>query len=358
MQKTKRRWLALLGALLLLGGCAPDGTREAAAPAPVPTVAPTPEPVGMEKVFGKEIRVACVAADFLFAQGVQAEAERYGIPLALLEESEDTAGFDAQIVFDTGAPMEAPALPTVLYTEGPGEAAEGLYILAYNKAAETEAALEAMFSYTSHEAPVRILGLFEHEAAAAHAAYAQMQSDGKLQSKGCYFKEPPAGSDGAPVDESFPDAHSWLLDTLGGITVGVLDTVYAENPALALEGFAALREAARNDAVEICTAGLDVALIAAMQDEHFLMGTAVGANGYAAGRLALRMALCALAGETVEAQTELAPVRIASEDVFALQKEGVTGLAEVLTALDDSTEDMYRPGFLAELALHAEAAAP
>ena len=302
----------------------------------------TPEPkVGMQKVFGKDIVVGCVAPKgSLFAQGAAAQSERIGIPLEQLSSIEEGALCDALLVYDENNSYTKSAVPSVVYRANAesAEPQDEIYFILYDKKEETKAALSAMYDYPSHEAPIRILGLFAQEASEGAQLYTQMETEGKLQSKGCYYE-----SDGYA-------AETWLQESLSAITVGVLDTVYAETPKLALQGFSALQKAARNDAVEICAAGLSKEQLEAMQEDHFLMGSAVGANEYDAGKLALRMALCALSGENVEKTTLLKPFCLYSDDVFALKRENVTEMAEVLDRLDTTNEELYNMPFMKELA--------
>ncbi len=358
----KKTLLCIMALLLALGSAA--CTQSALAPEPSAQAAPvpekTPEPEGQQKLFGKEVRIACFAPeDGLFAKGVQAQAAQTGIALDVVASLEEAVSADALIVCGAApASLSDASQPIILYTEE-NEAARGnVYLLRYAKETETNAALDAMFGYPSHEAPVRILGLFTSQQSEAYKAYMQMEAEGKLQSKGVFFENEivaaqdaalAIGSDGQTA-QGETEAAAWLVNALAGITIGVLDTVYAETPALAMQGFAALKGAARNDAVEICAAGLSEAQITAMQEEHFLMGTAVGANEYGAGMLALRMAISVLAGEAVEQVTETAPCALYSDDVFALKKEGITSADELLTSLDASLAALCDTASVHELA--------
>ncbi|MDO5112012.1 MAG: hypothetical protein Q4E65_06885 [Clostridia bacterium] len=332
-----KRTIALLLAALLLGaaGCA------APVAAPVPTPAPTPEPVGMKKIFGKDITIACDADEqSWFAQGVTAQAEELGIPVVWVKAGE-TAG-DGMIISAPQASFST-RIPAIYHTANVEDALpipDGCCGVVYDAAAEVEAALAAMYTYPSHEAPVRVLGMFGEQDGEAHAAYLAMAEAGKLQDKGVFV----------PSDGVIPEqAGRWLRDTLSGITPGRLDTVFSDAPALALEGFAVLKEAKRSDAVEICARGLLPAHVQAMIEDHFLMGTAVGENGYGAGKLAVRMLAHLLAGEAVEESYTLLPLCVRSEDVIELYRAGTTEVNDIMMTLDTQTEQAYQADFLDEL---------
>ncbi len=343
-----KKIVLLAVALLLALSCfACSKSMPSASVQAVSTSAPTPEPRGMEKAFGKEIVISCCAQeDGLFAEGAKAQAERLGIPVSFAGLNEPEKWRDALIVYDGGEGMPGDIdIPAVIYTdEAEADAeTENVYFIKYQKSIETEAALEAMYNYPSHEAPIRILGLFASNESEAYEAYNKMGSDGKLQSKGVF-----CGSDGYTAED-------WLVESLGGITIGVLDTVYAETPELAMQGFAALNKAARNDAVEICAAGITKEQIKAMQSDHFLMGAAVGVDEYGAGMLAVRMAASALAGEKIEKQTELLPICIYSDDVIKLKNEGLVEAGEVLESLDTKAMELYNGEFMQELSEYYKA---
>ena len=330
-------------ALLLLFSAAGCTSRTSAPLAPEKTKQSenTPAPEGMQKAFGREISLACIASsDGLFAKGVQAQAKLTGTPLKMISSIDEAAGADALICCDEEG--EIPALdgakPVFVYTAHETPSSENVHVLRYMKTEETQAALEAMYLYPSHEAPIRILGLFDSGEEEAYSEYMKMEAAGKLQSKGAYI-----ASDGQAAED-------WLYESLASITVGILDTVYAQTPELAMRGFSALQKADRNDAVEICAAGLTQAQIEAMQEDHFLMGAAVGANEYGAGMLALRAALCVLSGETVEREIKLHPLSVSAEEVFALKKEGITAMEDVLTSSDKDIAALCDTAVIKELA--------
>jgi len=246
-----------------------------------PTPAPTPEPVGMQKVFGKDVSIGLWGEDAAFLAGAKWQAEALGLPFA--------EAADADIIVAAYPDDDAfSGAPVVCLTDDSGIAEQAAASILYDPAFEAEAALELILEFPSHEAPVRLLGLFTAESSVGAAAYAQMQAEGKLYSRGMYYE----GQE-QPLD-------SWLDETLASIPAGLLDTIYTETPELARAAFEALVRAERNDVVEVITAGMTADIADAMLTDSYLMGAGVGCNGYAAGALSVRMAASLLAGETVE----------------------------------------------------------
>lgn len=341
-----KRPKAILLTLLLsacLAGCTPSVlTMADATPAPEPT----PAPVGMVKAFGKEASMAFFAgADNWFEPGVLAQAELLGIPVVAITDITEAADHDVLIACKAdAAALAGVSVPVVFYAADEADISDHGYGIVYDSAEEPRAALEAMFTYPSHEAPVRLIGLFPDMDCAASSGYVRMQREGKLQSKGACAV---FASDGI-------DPEAWAAETLDNITVGVLDTVFAADETLARAAFAALKAAERNDAVEVCTQGLTPWHVEAMLEDHFLMGTAVGANEYGAGMLAVRMAAFLLSGRDGElAAVTLQPLCVRSDEVTALYREGVTEPMALITALDTEMSALYTADFLDELAEHA-----
>ncbi len=126
-------------------------------------------------------------------------------------------------------------------------------------------AWEALFAYPSHETPIRVLALLRKEGSPGDMTYRQMLSDGKLMAKGVYYAQAGAAN---PAD--------WTAEALKAVPVGLLDSIYAETPELALAAYTALRKAERNDSVEVICAGVTAEVLAALQEDHFSMGAAAG----------------------------------------------------------------------------------
>lgn len=150
-------------------------------------------------------------------------------------------------------------------------------------------AWEALFSYPSHEAPIRVLALLDAPGSPGDCIFQEMVQDGKLQPKGVYYAnlppETPAPSE-SPAEGETPmpaetptlplDPGTWTAQALDGVTVGLLDSIYAETPQLAMDAYRALRAANRNDAVEVICAGITQEILDAMVEDHFSMGAAAG----------------------------------------------------------------------------------
>lgn len=154
-------------------------------------------------------------------------------------------------------------------------------------------AWDALFSYPSHEAPIRVLVLLDTPGSPGDHIFQEMVQDGKLQPKGVYYatlppttpapsESPSEGETPTPAEspEQTPalplDPGAWTAQALDGVTVGLLDSIYAETPQLAMEAYRALRAAGRNDAVEVICAGITQEILDAMAEDHFSMGAAAG----------------------------------------------------------------------------------
>lgn len=133
-----------------------------------------------------------------------------------------------------------------------------------NPAQTAQMAWDALFEYPTHEAPIRVLALLKRTGSPGDAFYRQMLSEGKLMPKGVCYADQEA------------DAAAWVANALKSIPVGLLDSIYAEDTALAMAAYKALREANRNDSVEVICAGITQEVIAAMQEDRFSMGAAAG----------------------------------------------------------------------------------
>ena len=173
-----------------------------------------------------------------------------GEPLAFLRAPGEAAATteSSATPLPTAAPSPTPTPPPI--EEDPAQNAQ--------------MAWEALFSYPSHEAPVRVLALFTKAGSPGDTLYRQMLAQGKLMKKGVYY----ADGDG--------ETKAWAAEALAAVPVGLLDSIYAETPALALAAYEALREADRNDSVEVICAGITEEIIAAMREDHFSMGAAAG----------------------------------------------------------------------------------
>ena len=147
-------------------------------------------------------------------------------------------------------------------------------------------AWEALFSYPSHEAPIRVLALLDAPGSPGDVIFQEMVQAGKLQPKGVYYDNLPPAPSESPSEGEIPmpaetpalplDAGAWTAQALDGVPVGLLDSIYGETPQLAMEAYRALRAANRNDAVEVICAGITQEVLDAMAEDHFSMGAAAG----------------------------------------------------------------------------------
>ena len=318
----------LLCAALMLVGCAaaPGKGYDTASPAPESA----PEPEGMQKVFGREVTIAAygdVSQELL--TGMKIQAQELGIPFALVENAQ--AASDADIVLAYKIKKEersALSQPTVIIAEDAEEFMEDDIGILLDPEDAVTLSLSTLADYPGHDTPVRALGLFTGEESAAFAGYRQMEADGKLYSRGAFY-----GSE----DILYAD---WLTKKLAEIPAGLLDTIYAEDAELALIAYDALKQAQRGDAVEVICCGITEDVIFAMQEEHFLMGAAAGADPYTVGALAVRMAVALLAGE--DAEIYEFPIQVVfSDDVYALTKEQELSLDQIMAALNEELTFPY-----------------
>lgn len=174
--------------------------------------------------------------------GFRREIQAGGAPSFL--RAPETAAASAPLPAPSPAPVPAPV------AEDPAQWAE--------------IAWETLFAYPAHEAPVRVLALFKEADSPGDALYQRMLTEGKLMAKGAYY----ANADGSP--------KNWTQKALKGVSIGLLDSIYAETPELALAAYEALREAGRNDSVEVICAGITEDVMAAMKKDRFSMGAAAG----------------------------------------------------------------------------------
>ncbi|MGE5493735.1 MAG: hypothetical protein ACM3S4_00285 [Burkholderiales bacterium] len=317
----------LTAAVLCIPGCSGGVAALEPGESHAPTQEPTPEPKGVEAVFGKEMTITLVSGASgdveLFAEGAKAEAESMGITLKtseseVLGDAVSGPESDGIIAYmprqEDYAAIESAAAdkPAVVYgTEkaAVGESVSQVYYLPGN---ETDMAMEAALTYPPHDTPVRLILMFESAGSASYAAYQKLTDEGKIFPKEVYI----ASDEGAAPD-------GWLTDKLQGYVEGMLDGVYAENARLALGALDALEALGRTD-MEVFCPGVTPEAIKRMAKNPEVFAQAVGANEYLAGALSVRAALKAIKGEggTV---TELLPCVISASrlaDNAALMEMG------------------------------------
>ena len=264
-----------------------------------PTSVPTPEPKGVEAVFGKEITITLVSgADGdaeLFAEGAQAEAESMGIMLKTgasetIGDAVSGSESDGVIAYmprqeDYAAIESAADKHIVVY--GIEKAALGsVSQVYYSPGNETDMAMEAALNYPPHDTPVRLILMFESDDTAGYAAYQKLADEGKIFPKEVYIASSTEG----------PGPDSWLTDKLQGYAEGMIDGVYAENAGLALGALDALEALGRTD-MEVFCPGVTPEAVKRMAKNPIVFAQAVGANEYLAGALCVRAALKGIKGE-------------------------------------------------------------
>ncbi|MBR0025760.1 MAG: hypothetical protein IJP37_01235 [Clostridia bacterium] len=310
MRKVSFTLIFVLCALLLLAGCTAESTSTDVPVQETEAPEPTPVPEGMQEVFGRDVTLAALGE---FPEGMKtamlAEAEACGIPLNFADTAEEAAAADLAILLD---PEEAmlPQFPQKVVISADADLAartDGIFL---TQEGTVELAFDALMNYSGHEAPVRVIGIFTDENSPAFAQYNTMIAEGKLQSRGVIF-----------AGETCKEELSARLDE---IVPGLLDSIYAEEETLALLAYDVLKEAQRGDAVEVIVPVLSDAILAAMKEEHFLMGAGVGIDVHSVGIFAVRKAISTLAGESVE-NLSFTPGTVFSDTVYSLMKDAAEG---------------------------------
>lgn len=166
-----------------------------------------------------------------------------------------------------------------------------------------------------------MLALFSDEAGLSKEIFDAMLAEGKLQDKGTYIEG---------VSEQ--TAEEWAAEMLENITVGLLDTIYAETEDLAVAAYNALTAAERNDSVEVICPVLSEKLIELMVQDHWSMGVCVGVSLEEGAKTMLE-----LADELMETGkvkiVSLEPKVIYSDDVKEIVDSGIEEIPEILNSL-------------------------
>lgn len=323
----KRLFAASMALLMILACCACDMAAQGEATPEEPVIE------GLEKVFGGQVSIALLSDSEAFSYGAKLQAEALGVTLNEIDDIALASDSDILIAYmPDEAEVSALTQGAIVYG-GDAEYALGSgYTITYSADEAVSLALDALYTYPSHEAPVRVVCMFGAEDSFAANACESMRAEGKLHVK---------GNIALGTDTDMEGAEKALASTLKDIIPGLLDTVFTEDAETALTAYDVLKSAQRGDAVEVITAGLNGDIIAAMAEEHFLMGAAVGADEYSAGALAVRMAAAKLAGDAVES-VELTPITVYSSDIYAALKEATeTDLSALLLSMDEQTNGLY-----------------
>ena len=293
--------ISIMMAAMLLSGCTQMVYEE-----PEPTPAP--------------VKMTVISASEEFSQAVEENAGTEVI-ISAADNAED-ADFDVALVYmpDAGILNVTTGCEVVL-TDDPDHVPAHVSTVAIDNDAAVRAAWDALYSYPSHCAPIRILTLTDGGASLSREIFDIMLAEGKLQDKGNYI-----GS------QSQQDPEEWVAEKLAEIPVGLLDTIYADTEELAIAAYNALRAAERNDSVEVICPVLTDKLIELMVEDHWSMGVCVGVS-MSAGAAAMLEAAQDLV-ETGEAKkVSIEPMVIYSDDVKALVDSGITDIAEIMDKL-------------------------
>lgn len=293
--------ISIMLAAMLLSGCT-QMVYEEPEPTPVP------------------VKMAVISANDDFSQAVE-EYEGIDVQISAADNAED-ADSDVTLVYmpDPGI-LSATTGCEVVLTDDPAHVPDNVSSVAIDNDAAVRAAWDALYTYPSHCAPIRILTLTDGGASLSRELFDIMLAEGKLQDKGNYI-----GS------QSQQEPEEWVAERLAEIPVGLLDTIYADTEELAIAAYNALRAAERNDSVEVICPVLTDKLIELMIEDHWSMGVCVGVS-MDAGIAAMMEAAQDLmeTGKTQKVSVE--PAVIYSDDVKALVDSGVTDVAEIIKTL-------------------------
>jgi len=304
-----RKMAALLTAamlcIVLLGCSAEPAASSSELPEGTVTVTPAPTPTpkeGLEAVFDKaEISIALVsngdeAASSLFFEAATREAEGMGLTVtanaagsdfdAAVRKAAESADMLVAFMSEEGdaSVLSGFGMPTAVFTAGGGSAPQGISHISYDPAKELDMAFSATLAYPPHDAPVRLILMFESEDSAARAMYQALYDQGMIFPKEKYV-----------AADSESSAGDWLTGKLEDYVEGMLDAVFAENPALAAAAGDALAALSRTD-MEVFCPGITPDIVSRMQKTPDVFAKAVGRNDALAGMLCVRAVLNMLKG--------------------------------------------------------------
>ena len=315
-----KRWIALLTAALMcvmIAGCSAE-TAASAEPSVQPSPTATPK-TGIEAVFDKQVTLAIVsnaddAASALFFEAAEKEAESMGVAVTTkalgsgfdaglaeaAEGADAVAAFLPEAVTDYSA-LEALDTPVAVFEAQQGNAPSEFSQLGYESDSELSMALDAALNYPPHEAPVRLILLFESADSPAYAAYQQLYDQGKIFPKEIYI-----------ASDEQTGAGEWLTAKMDGYVEGMLDAVFAEDTALGISAYDALAALNRSD-MEVFCPGVTPDIVTRMQQNPGVFAQGIGRNDALAGVLSVRMAMQMLHGEEAVTQA-LAPAVLNAAD--------------------------------------------
>ncbi len=330
----------LIFVIILLCACTPEQQAAVSSATPPPaTEQPSPTPAGVEKVFGKQVKIAVIsngdeAASALFFAAAKAEAESMGVQAYTAAAGKEfdnavakSAGEGAAAIIaylpnkaESYAALESAAqkgTSVSIFEMQKGDAPAALSQTYFNPGKQVELALEATLAYPPHDTPVRLIALFESKGGQAATAYETLKSAGKVFPKETYVAE-----------GNKTDAKAWLEGKLKSYPAGTIDAIFAEDETLALAALDTLEAGKRTD-MEVFTIGLSGQVLTRMQGNPDIFAQAAGANSAYAGKLNVRIALSMIKGHA-PVKEELAPMVADAKNLK--DKDAAAALADMVTA--------------------------
>jgi len=279
-------------------GISPASSASSASPLP----SSSPQDASYLAVFGAE-------ASSAFQQGLSKAAETGKYPVVF-----ESGGVDAlsgyrpkepcvAIVYLSGAEATVPqaAIPVFVF------AAEGQYVdaqvphLSYVDTYAAETALDLAVTYSPHETPVRLIGLFSSEQSRAYTVWLKAADSGRVFSKAELFQiesipeETPIPKKYPPSPTPIPTLEERMTKLLSRFYPGMIDGIYAETGELAVTAAGVLASLGRND-MEVFAASTSSNAESLLSP---LFVACVGLNAEEAGGLSYSAASTLLGGETV-----------------------------------------------------------
>lgn len=321
---------------------APAGQSAASAPAPTPT-----PKVGLEAVFDKaEINIAVVsngdeATSELFFEAATREAQSMGLKVtteaagsgfdSAVAKAAETADMLVAFMPEEGSAgaLSGLGIPAAVFTMGEADMPQEISHLSYDQSKELDAAFSAALTYPPHDTPVRLILMFESGDSAAHEAYKALYDKGMIFPKETYL-----------AADSETEAGEWLTGKMDSFVEGMLDAVFAEDPALAIKAYDVLKALGRTD-MEVFCPGITPDVVSRMQENPEVFAQGIGRNDALAGMLCVRAALGMLKGGEAVTQA-FEPAVINAADI------GADAVAS-LEGLDTEKAALYNESWMDEL---------
>lgn len=299
--------------LLSFAACAQQGEelRLFTTPTPSPTPSPSPTPV-------PSVALVNGGSDEAFTEGARRVVTKAGLSLISVEcapgdlsavSSISTPGACALIVrvtddMDDLSALSAYADPVLLYRAGERELPQGMAAVLPETEGSTEELLKAAVAYPGYIAPVRMIGLFTDRDSKAYTIWKQAVAEGRIMSKATRFYD---GN-----EENAKDFSEWLAARLKEFYPGMIDCIFAQTGALAVQASDVVAGAGRGE-LEIFAAGLDGELQKTMRERPTILVAAAGIDSEKAGEACARRALELLEGGSAAVTTLEAEIYTAAQ---------------------------------------------